>query len=80
MYRSPAPGPEQPHIATLASQAEKALQEGQHLCTRASEVSASSAQTTVDILALDAQVKWISEAVLDQLAVSDTFRAFRLLL
>ena len=54
---------------SLALQAKKALQQGQHLCARASETSSASAQATVDILALDAQVRWMSEAVLDQLQV-----------
>ena len=71
MSQSPVIDSEQPHIVALALQAKKALQQGQHLCTRASELSAASAQVTVDVLALDAQVRWMSEAVLDQLKVRD---------
>ena len=61
--------PGQPHIVELVLQAKKALQQGQELCLHASLVSAASAQTAVDVLALDAQVRWMSEAVLDQLKV-----------
>lgn len=69
MSRSPTAEPEQPHIVSLALQAKKALQQGQDLCLNASKVSAASARTAVDVLALDAQVRWMSEAVLDQLKV-----------
>ncbi|KAI0787917.1 autophagy protein Apg17-domain-containing protein [Fomes fomentarius] len=70
MSRSPTAEPEQPHIVSLALQAKKALQQGQDLCLNASKVSAASAQTAVDVLALDAQVRWMSEAVLDQLKLA----------
>ena len=69
MSQPASPPSEQPHIATLALNAEKALQHGEQLCRRASELSGGSAQATVDVLALDAQVRWMSEAVLDQLKV-----------
>ena len=69
MSQSPV-DPEQPHILSLVLHAKNALQEGQQLCTRASSLSTSSAQAAVDVLALDAQVRWMSEAVLDQLKVS----------
>ena len=61
---------EQPHIVSLVCQAKKALQQGEQLCMDAHTLSNASAQTVVDILALDAQVRWMSEAVLDQLKVS----------
>ncbi|KAI0714454.1 autophagy protein Apg17-domain-containing protein [Cerioporus squamosus] len=64
------PEHEQPHIVELVLQAKKALQQGQELCLHASSVSAASAQTAVDVLALDAQVRWMSEAVLDQLKLA----------
>ncbi|KAH9945266.1 autophagy protein Apg17-domain-containing protein [Epithele typhae] len=70
MSQSPSTDQEQPHIVSLVLHAKKALQQGQHLCTRASEVSSSSAQVTVDVLALDAQVRWMSGAVLDQLKLA----------
>ncbi|KAH9856475.1 autophagy protein Apg17-domain-containing protein [Lenzites betulinus] len=59
--------PDQPHILSLTVQAKKALQWGEELCTKAHTLSSNSAQTAVDVLALDAQVRWMSEAVLDQL-------------
>ncbi|KZT22417.1 hypothetical protein NEOLEDRAFT_1071676 [Neolentinus lepideus HHB14362 ss-1] len=59
--------PEQPHIVSLVLQSKKALQHGEVLCSRASSVSNVSAQCAVDVLALDAKVRWISNAVLEQL-------------
>lgn len=69
---SPSAGtpPDQPHIVSLVLQAKKALQQGEQLCTNAHSLSSASAQIAVDVLALDAQVRWMSEAVLDQLMVS----------
>ncbi|KAJ8456957.1 hypothetical protein ONZ51_g11814 [Trametes cubensis] len=61
---------EQPHIVSLVCQAKKALQQGEQLCMDAHTLSNASAQTVVDILALDAQVRWMSEAVLDQLKLA----------
>ncbi|OSD06340.1 hypothetical protein PYCCODRAFT_1431344 [Trametes coccinea BRFM310] len=61
---------EQPHIVSLALQAKKALLQGQQLCSQASALSSESAQISVDVLALDAQVRWMSEAVLDQLKLA----------
>lgn len=47
----------------------KALAHGQSLCARASTLSSASASTVVDALALEAKTKWITDGVLDQLAV-----------
>jgi hypothetical protein len=58
---------EQPHLVSLVLQSKKALQHGEQLCSRANALSNASAQCAVDILALDARVRWISDAVLDQL-------------
>lgn len=81
MPNSPSPSagtpPDQPHIVSLALQAKKALQHGQQLCTEASTLSSASAQTAVDVLALDAQVRFMSEAVLDQLKVSTLLSTLR---
>lgn len=73
---SPSAGtpPDQPHIVSLVLQAKKALQQGEQLCTNAHSLSSASAQIAVDVLALDAQVRWMSEAVLDQLKVSVFYR------
>ncbi|EIW57328.1 uncharacterized protein TRAVEDRAFT_169021 [Trametes versicolor FP-101664 SS1] len=69
---SPSAGtpPDQPHIVSLVLQAKKALQQGEQLCTNAHSLSSASAQIAVDVLALDAQVRWMSEAVLDQLKLA----------
>lgn len=68
---SPPPGQrtEQPHLVSLVLQSKKALQHGQQLCSKANSLSNASAQCSVDVLALDAKVKWITEAILEQLKV-----------
>lgn len=71
---SPGPTrPEQPHLVSLVLQSKKALQHGEQLCLRANTLSNVSAQCAVDVLALDAKVKWISNAVLDQLKASGSY-------
>lgn len=65
----PSVSPEQPHLVSLVLQSKKALQHGEQLCSRANSLSNASAQCAVDVMALDAKVKWISGAVLDQLKV-----------
>lgn len=59
----------EPHLVTLVVQSKKALQHGEQLCLRASQLSSTSARNAVDVLALDARVKWVSDAVLEQLKV-----------
>ena len=59
----------QPHLVSLVLQSKKALQIGEHLCTRAHIASNASAQAAVDVLALDAKVRWVVEAVGEQLKV-----------
>lgn len=67
---SPAPvHQDNSHIVSLVLQSKKALQHGKTLCSRASDLSNSSAQDALDILALNAKVKWLSDAVLEQLKV-----------
>ena len=67
---SPAPAhQDNSHIVSLVLQSKKALQHGKTLCSRASDLSNSSAQDALDILALNAKVKWLSDAVLEQLKV-----------
>lgn len=60
----------QPHLVSLVLQSKKALQHGEQLCSRAHARSNASAQTAVDVLALDAKVRWISDTVIEQLKVS----------
>lgn len=66
---SNSPNLGQPHLVSLVLQSKKALQHGEQLCLRASSLSSTSAQTAVDVLALDAKVKWFTDAVLEQLKV-----------
>ena len=58
-----------PHLVSLVVQSKKALQHGEQLCLRASQLSSASARNAVDVLALDARVKWLSDAVSEQLKV-----------
>ncbi|KAH7928076.1 hypothetical protein BV22DRAFT_1083684 [Leucogyrophana mollusca] len=61
---------DQPHLVSLVLQSKKALQHGEQLCSRANSLSNASAQCSLDVLALDAKVKWISESVLEQLKLA----------
>lgn len=61
-----------PHIVSLVLQSKKALQEGEQICSKANELSATSTQTSIDVLILDAKVKWITDNVLEQLKVRDS--------
>lgn len=65
----PAARADQPHLVSLVLQSKKALQHGEQLCSKANALSNASAQCAVDVLALDAKVKWLSEAVIEQLKV-----------
>ncbi|KAJ6607416.1 autophagy-related protein 17 [Mycena sp. CBHHK59/15] len=62
--------PDQSHLVSLVLQSEKALQSGEQLCSRANDLSNASAQAAVDVLALDAKVRWITDAVLEQLKLA----------
>ncbi|THH20742.1 hypothetical protein EW146_g697 [Bondarzewia mesenterica] len=71
MSTSPAAGAsDSPHIVSLVLQSKKALQHGQALCSRANSLSNSSAQDALNVLALNAKVKWLSDAVLEQLKLA----------
>lgn len=59
----------QQHLISLVLQSKNALQHGEQLCTRARTASNTSAQAAVDVLALDAKIKWMVEAVVEQLKV-----------
>jgi len=61
-----------PHLVSLVVQSKKALQHGEQLCLRASQLSSASARNAVDVLALDARVKWLSDAVSEQLKVRNS--------
>ncbi|KAF8969245.1 autophagy protein Apg17-domain-containing protein [Flammula alnicola] len=60
----------QPHLVSLVLQSKKALQHGEHLCTLAHSASHASAQAAVDVLALDAKLRWVVEAVVEQLKLA----------
>ncbi|KAK7050959.1 Autophagy-related protein 17 [Paramarasmius palmivorus] len=61
---------EQPHLVTLVLQSKKALHHGNQLCSQAHELTNTSAQVAIDILVLDARVRWISDSVLEQLKLA----------
>ncbi|KAF5392168.1 hypothetical protein D9757_001415 [Collybiopsis confluens] len=61
-----------PHIVLLHLQSKKALQNGEQLCWKANELSTTSAQTSADVLILDAKVKWIIDSVHEQLKLADS--------
>ncbi|THH31718.1 hypothetical protein EUX98_g2488 [Antrodiella citrinella] len=61
---------DQPHLVSLVLQSKKALQHGEQLCTRARSVSSDSAQTAIDLMELDAKLKWVTEAVVEQLKLA----------
>ncbi|GJE96586.1 autophagy-related protein 17 [Phanerochaete sordida] len=63
-------GYEEPHLVSLVLQSKKALQQGEQLCANARTVSMQSAQAAVDVLALDAKVRWMTDAVLEQLQLA----------
>ena len=58
-----------PHLVSLVLQSKTALHQGEQLCSNARTISMQSAQTAVDLLALDAKVRWMTDAVLEQLKV-----------
>lgn len=66
---SPVPGQHPTPLVALVLQSKKALQQGGQLCTTAQLLAGSSAQVAVDVLALDAKVRWMTSAVLEQVKV-----------
>jgi hypothetical protein len=64
---SPTDCGEQPHIISLVLQSRKALQQGESLCSRSNATATSSAKEATDLLALNAKIQWISNAVIEQL-------------
>ncbi|KAJ7903658.1 autophagy protein Apg17-domain-containing protein [Mycena olivaceomarginata] len=65
-----SPPDTRPDIVSLVLQSKKALQDGEQLCSRANDVSNASAQSAVDVLALDAKVRWVTDGVLEQLRLA----------
>jgi hypothetical protein len=72
-------GNEQPHLISLVHQSRNALQQGEAFCSRASATSTSSAKEATDVLALNARIQWISNAVIEQLKARPTCIFFVLL-
>lgn len=61
---------EKAYLLSLVAQSKHALQEGEALCSRANTLSNASAQDAFDVLALNTKIRWISDAVLEQLKVN----------
>ncbi|KAI0058213.1 hypothetical protein BV25DRAFT_1919577 [Artomyces pyxidatus] len=70
MSTSPTERSEPLNLVSLVLQSKKALQQGEALCSRANQVSHTSAQDAFEVLALDAKIQWISEAVIEQLKLA----------
>ncbi|TFY83282.1 hypothetical protein EWM64_g718 [Hericium alpestre] len=70
MSQSPQAQTEQTELASLVLHSKTALQQGEALCLRASSSSNASAQDAFDLLALNARVRWISDAVIEQLKLA----------
>ncbi|KAG6850696.1 hypothetical protein H0H93_009854 [Arthromyces matolae] len=58
---------EHSQLISLVLQSKEALQNGEQLCSRAHSVSNASANVSIDVVALDAKVRWVTEAVGEQL-------------
>jgi hypothetical protein len=72
LMSSPTNRGEQPNLISLVRQSRKALQQGEALCSRANATSTSSAREATDVLALNAKIQWISNAVIEQLKARST--------
>ena len=59
-------------LISLVLQSRNALQQGEAFCSRASATSTSSAKEATDVLALNAKIQWISNAVIEQLKARPT--------
>ncbi|KAJ7650373.1 autophagy protein Apg17-domain-containing protein [Roridomyces roridus] len=59
-----------PELLSLVLHSKTALESGEQLCSRANDLSNASAQSVVDVLALDAKVRWITDGVLEQLRLA----------
>ncbi|EIN09795.1 hypothetical protein PUNSTDRAFT_101708 [Punctularia strigosozonata HHB-11173 SS5] len=60
----------QADLVSLVLQSKKAFQHGESLCSRAHAFTNLSADVAIDVLELDARVRWISDAVIGQLKVA----------
>ncbi|TDL25651.1 hypothetical protein BD410DRAFT_784690 [Rickenella mellea] len=65
-----SPPLDSPHLVSLVLHSKKALQHGEQLCSRANDLSQSSSQNAVALLALDAKVRWIAQGIQEQLKLA----------
>ncbi|KAK7690808.1 hypothetical protein QCA50_005908 [Cerrena zonata] len=65
-----ANGSEQPHLVSLVLQSKKALLHGEQLCSRARTLASTSAEVAGDVLALDAKLRFMTNAVLEQVKLA----------
>ncbi|KAG8708229.1 autophagy protein 17, partial [Ceratobasidium sp. 395] len=56
-------------LATLFLTSKKALLHGNNVCNHASTLTRQSNHATVDVLTLDAKLRWLAQAVFDQLKI-----------
>ncbi|KAF7312338.1 Kinase activator [Mycena indigotica] len=58
------------NLVALVELSKSALQAGEQLCFQANDLSNQASGSVVDVLALDAKVKWVTEGVLEQLRLA----------
>ncbi|GJJ08146.1 hypothetical protein Clacol_002354 [Clathrus columnatus] len=56
-----------PHLVSLVLQSKKALQQGEQLLLRAHDLTITSSNHVVDVLALDAKIRWITQGIMEQI-------------
>ncbi|KAF7327879.1 Autophagy-related protein 17 [Mycena kentingensis (nom. inval.)] len=57
-------------LVALVLQSKAALQTGEAICSRANGLSHASSREVLDVLTLDAKVRWITDGVLEQLRLA----------
>ncbi|KAG9088565.1 autophagy protein 17 [Ceratobasidium sp. UAMH 11750] len=69
---SPPALPPGSSLATLFLTSKKALLHGNNVCNHASTLTRRSDTVTIDVLTLDAKLRWLAQAVLDQLKAASS--------
>ena len=58
-----------PNLLSLVLHSKKALQHGKDLCIRARDVQHKTVDVSIDVLALDAKIKFVAQGIQVQLKV-----------
>jgi autophagy-related protein 17 len=59
-------------LLSLVLRSRKALDHTKTLCARADSLSKDSTELALDLVAVDAKVRWATDLILEQLKVEDT--------